>query len=138
DGSAPREVLAEFIAQNKLSAGSAIWHPDGKRVTVWVGDISPSPSFWTVPIAGGAGIKLEITPAVQRKLAEASGEGDVGQQMGDYSFSWSPSGDAIYFERGYKGARNIWRMTVDPQTLLRADGINSHYTGALPRTFGIC
>jgi Tol biopolymer transport system component len=34
DGSAPREVLAEFIAQNKLSAGSAAWYPDGKRVTV--------------------------------------------------------------------------------------------------------
>jgi Tol biopolymer transport system component/DNA-binding winged helix-turn-helix (wHTH) protein len=131
DGSAPREVLAEFIAQNKLSAASAVWHPDGKRVTVWVGDLSPSPSFWTVPIAGGAGIKLEITPEVRRKLAEASGEGEVGQQMGDFSFSWSPSGDAIYFERGYKGARNIWKMTVDPQTL-RATEIDRVTTGAGP------
>ena len=48
DGSEPREVLAEFIAQNKLSAASAVWYPDGKRLTVWVGDLSPSPSFWTV------------------------------------------------------------------------------------------
>ena len=101
DGSAPREVLAEFIAQNKLSAASAAWCPDGKRVTVWVGDSSPTPSFWMVPIAGGTGIKLEITSEVQRKLAEASGKGDFGQQMGDYSFSWSPSGDAIYFEIAY-------------------------------------
>src|SRR5215470_126828 len=73
DGSVPREVLAEFIGQNKLSAASAVWHPDGKRVTVWVGDLSPSPSFWTVPLDGGPGIKLEIAPAVQRKLEEASG-----------------------------------------------------------------
>src|SRR5215470_7465159 len=117
DGSAPHEVLAEFIAQNKLFPGSAAWHPDGQRVTVWVGDISLDPSFWMVPIAGGPGIKLEIAPAIQRKLAEASGEGEVGEQLGDYTFSWSPSGDVIYFDRGYRGARNIWKMTVDPETL---------------------
>src|SRR5262249_51154225 len=131
DGSAPREVLAEFIGQNKLSAASAVWYPDGKRVTVWVGDLSPSPSFWTVPIAGGPGVKLEIAPAVQRKLAEASGEGQAGLQLGDYSFSWSPSGDAIYFERSYRGAKNIWKMTVDPNTL-RATGIDRLTTGPGP------
>ena len=131
DGSAPREVLAEFIAQNKLSAGSAVWYPDGKRVTVWVGDLSPSPSFWTVPIAGGTGIKLEIAPAVQRKLTEASGEAEAGLQLGDYSFTWSPSGDVIYFERSYRGARNIWEMTVDPETM-RATGIDRLTTGPGP------
>jgi len=131
DGNAPREVLAELIAQNKLSAGSADWYPDGKRVTVWVGDSSPSPSFLMVPIAGGSGIKLEIAPAVQRKLAEASGEGEAGEQLGDYLFSWSPSGDAIYFERGYRGARNIWKMTVDRETL-RATGIDRLTTGPGP------
>jgi len=133
DGSAPREVLAEFIEQNKLSAGSAAWHPDGKRVTVWAGDFSPSPSFWTVPIAGGPGIKMEVAPAVQRKLAEASGEGDAGEheQLGDYSFCWSPSGDAIYFERGYRGATNIWKITLDPETL-RATAIDRLTTGPGP------
>jgi Tol biopolymer transport system component len=131
DGSAPRDVLVDFIAQNKLSAGSAVWYPDGKRVTVWVADFSPSPSFWTVSIAGGVGIKLEIAPAVQRKLAEASGEGEVGEQLGDYTFSWSTAGDVIYFERGYRGARNIWKMTVDPETM-RATGIDRLTTGPGP------
>jgi Tol biopolymer transport system component/DNA-binding winged helix-turn-helix (wHTH) protein len=131
DGGAPREVLADFIVQNKLSTGSAAWYPDGKRVTIWVGALSPSPSFWMVPIAGGPGIKLDIAPTVQRKLAEASGEGGVGEQLGDYSFSWSPSGDVIYFERGYRGARNIWKMTVDPETL-RATGIDRLTTGPGP------
>src|SRR5215831_2099786 len=131
DGSAPREVLADFIAQNKLWARSAVWYPDGKRLTVWAGDLSPSPVFWTVPLAGGSGFKLEIAPAVQRKLAEASWEGEAGEQLGDYSFSWSPSGDAIYFERGYRGARNIWKMTVDPKTL-RASGIDRLTTGPGP------
>jgi len=131
DGSAPREVLAEFIAQNKLPVASAAWHPDGKRVTVWVGDYSPSPTFWTVPIAGGPGIKLEIAPAVQRKLAEVTGNGESGEQLGDYSFAWSPSGDAVYFERGFRGARNIWKMTVDPETQ-RATGIDRLTTGQGP------
>jgi Tol biopolymer transport system component/DNA-binding winged helix-turn-helix (wHTH) protein len=131
DGSAPREVLADFIAQNKLWARSAVWYPDGKRVTVWAGDVSPSPVFWTVSLAGGSGTKMEIAPAVQRKLAEASGEGEAGEQRGEYSFSWSPSGDAIYFERGYRGARNIWKMTVDPKTQ-RASGIDRLTTGPGP------
>src|SRR6516225_4037978 len=128
DGSAPREVLAEFFAQNKLWAASAAWHPDGKRVTVWAPDLSPTPSFWMVPIAGGPGIKLEIPPEIQRLLKQASGEAVAGQQQGDYSFSWSPAGDAIYFERVYSGARNIWKMTVDPGTL-RASGIDRLTTG---------
>ena len=131
DGSAPSEVLADFLTQNKLSAGSAEWYPDGKRVTVWAGDISPTPSFWMVPIAGGAGIKLDIAPAVQRKLAEASTQGDPGQQLGDYSFSWSPSGDVVYFERAYRGARNIWKMKVDPETL-RATEVDRLTTGPGP------
>jgi Tol biopolymer transport system component len=131
DGSAPHEVLAEFVEQNKLWARSAAWHPDGKRVTVWVEDFSASPSFWTVPIAGGPGIKLEIAPAVQRKLREASGDVEAGEQVGDYSFSWSVSADIIYFERGYRGARNIWKMTVDPRTL-RATEIDRLTTGPGP------
>jgi Tol biopolymer transport system component len=133
DGSPPREVLAEFLAQNKLWAASAAWHPDGKRITIWVevGDPSPIPIFWTVPIAGGPDIKLEIAPAVRTQLAQASGDTKTGLQMGDYFFSWSPSGNAIYFERGYRGAKNIWKMTVDPGTL-RATGIDRLTTGPGP------
>ena len=117
DGSPPREVLAEFLTQKKLSAMSAAWHPDGKRITVWVDDSSPSPSFWIVPIAGGPGVKLEIAPAVQKELAEFSAKGEIGDQYGDASFSWSPLGDAIYFERGFRGATNIFKLTVDPESL---------------------
>ena len=131
DGSAPSEVLADFLTQNNLSADSAAWYPDGKRITVWAADSSPTPSFWMVPIAGGPGIKLEIAPAVRRKLEEASIQGDPGQQLGDYSFSWSPRGDVIYFERAYRGARNIWKMKVDPKTL-RATGVERLTTGQGP------
>jgi len=120
DGGLPREVLAEALARDGLCGAAAVWHPDGKRITVWIGDASPTPVFWTVPLAGGPGIKMAIGSAIQRELAEASGEVKAGQHFGEYSFSWSPSGDAIYFERGYRGARNIWKMTVDPGTLIAA------------------
>src|SRR5205085_7963087 len=35
DGSPPREVLAEFLAQYKSTPNSLVWHPDGKRVSIW-------------------------------------------------------------------------------------------------------
>jgi len=133
DGSPPREVLAEFIAQNKLWGTSAAWHPDGKRITVWVGSSSPTPVFWTVPLSGGPGVELEISPAVQKELAEASGDTKASIQLGEYRFCWSPLGNAIYFVRGYRGARNIWKLTVDPGTL-RATGIDRLTTGPGPES----
>jgi dipeptidyl aminopeptidase/acylaminoacyl peptidase len=131
DGIPPREVMAEALAQNQLCAASAAWYPDGKRITAWVGTSSLSPAFWTAPLAGGPNIKLEIAPAIQRELAQASGDVKAGQQLGEYSFAWSPSGNAIYFERGYRGAKNIWKMTVDPG-MLRATRIDRLTTGPGP------
>ena len=46
----------------------------------------------------------------------------------DFKFSWAPSGKAIYFERTSRAARNIWRMSVDPETL-RAGAIERLTTG---------
>ncbi len=131
DGSPPREVLAEFLAQKKLEAASAAWYPDGKRITVWVADRSPSPRFWTAPLAGGPGVELEIATAAQKELAEASGETKAGLQLGESRFCWSPSGDAIYFERGFRGAKNIWKLTVNPEAL-RATRIDRLTTGPGP------
>jgi Tol biopolymer transport system component/DNA-binding winged helix-turn-helix (wHTH) protein len=131
DGSPPREVMAEALAQNQLCAASAAWYPDGKRVTAWVGTSSPTPAFWTAPLGGGQAVKLEIAPAIQRELEQASGDVKAGQQLGEYSFSWSPLGDAIYFVRGYQGAKNIWKMNVDPR-ILRATRIDRLTTGPGP------
>jgi Tol biopolymer transport system component len=131
DGSPPREVLAEFIEQHNLWGTSAFWHPDGKRITIWVGSSSATPAFWVVPLAGGPGVQLEIPSTVQKQLADAAGVAIAGQQLGEYSFSWSPSGDAIYFERAYRGAKNIWKLTVDSGTL-RATRIERLTTGPGP------
>ena len=128
DGTPPREVLAEFFAKYKLSAVRAVWHPDGKRITAWVWDPpGSSASYWTVPIAGGAAIKTEIDPAINKQLAEVATEG-AEAVPGGASFSWSPSGKALYFEDSYRGAFNIWKMTIDPETL-RAIAIDRLTTG---------
>jgi Tol biopolymer transport system component/DNA-binding winged helix-turn-helix (wHTH) protein len=131
DGGPPREVMSEFVAQKKLTPSAAAWYPDGKKITAWLAGPSATPEFWTIPVAGGSGIKLDIGGGVQKELAEASGDVGAGQQLGEYSFSWSPSGDAIYFERSYRGARNIWKVHVDPQTM-RATSIDRLTTGPGP------
>src|SRR6185437_7767925 len=67
DGSPPREVLAEFFKRHNLWAGNAAWHPDGKRLTVFLDELGPIPGFWTVSIDGSAAIKSEVTPAIARE-----------------------------------------------------------------------
>lgn len=131
DSSAPREVLAEFLAQHKLRPGSAAWHPDGKKVTVWLSDGAPSPNFWTVPIAGGIGIKSEIAPAITEELGEVAIGDTRDAWEKDFTVAWAPSGKAVYFGRAYRGTRNVWKMTVDPETL-RATAIERLTTGPGP------
>jgi dipeptidyl aminopeptidase/acylaminoacyl peptidase len=117
DRSAPREVMAELTS--RMVTVSAAWHPDGKRVSVWVWNIRPSPvpSFWTTPVVGGAAVRSEISPEILKAGEVAAGQGIASWGDSDFRFSWSPSGTAVYFERTFRGARNVWRMNVDPQTL---------------------
>ena len=120
DGSAPREIAAKFTEQH-LGAMSAAWHPDGKRISIWAVKEHPSPSFWTVPIAGGPAVESEIPSDIagQFELA-ASGTETLGGGPGwivDSDFVWAPSGTAIYFERTFRGTRNLWKMRVNPDTL---------------------
>jgi len=129
DGSPPREVSTEFFAKNPfLSTKSAAWHPDGKRVSFWVSGAGPVPTFWTVPIAGSAGVRSEIAPQILGELAEVSLS--LNDEMWrDFKFSWMPSGRAICFERTFRAVRNLWKMTVDPETL-RALAIERLTTGS--------
>jgi Tol biopolymer transport system component/DNA-binding winged helix-turn-helix (wHTH) protein len=128
DGSAPHEVLVEMMASRY--GISAAWHPDGKRISVWVLELPPTliPAFWTAPVAGGPAVKTEISPEVLKMAAFATGEEFNKWADFDFKFSWAPSGKAIYFERTLRRAKNIWRMSVDPGTL-RAIAIERLTTG---------
>jgi len=141
DGGPPREVLAKFLAQHKLWPAAAVWHPDGKRVSVWVtslaaaqslsSDAVPTPWIWTVPISGGPAIEMVIAPAIHKELLEVANGNVGGEHQGELSFAWSPSGKALYFESGYRGAINIWKMTIEPETL-RATAVERLTTGPGP------
>jgi Tol biopolymer transport system component/DNA-binding winged helix-turn-helix (wHTH) protein len=117
DGGAPREVLKEIMADKYGIA--AAWHPDGKRISVWVLEwpLTIIPAFWTAPVAGGPAVKTEISPEVLKMAAFATDEELNKWADFDFKFSWAPSGQAIYFERTLRRAKNIWRMSVDRVTL---------------------
>ena len=119
DGIPPRVVQRDLT--NRIWAKSAAWHPDGKRISVWAWawKIKPSamPIFWTAPVEGGAAIETEISLEILKTAEVVAGSGISAWADSDFKFSWARSGTAIFFERTFRGARNIWRMKVDPQTL---------------------
>ena len=117
DAGAPHEVLKSFLALHHNDMVSANWHPDGKRISIWLGFDSPYPEFWTVAVGGATGVKTSISPEITKQLRDVSVGGGIREWDEDFKFCWSPSGKAIYFERTFGGARNLWRMKVDPQTL---------------------
>ncbi len=122
DGALPREVLDEFVRQHRSldqNHLSAAWHPDGKRVTIWVRDAlqpEPSPSFWTLPVQGGTAVHTELASPVQKRFAELAIRSGR-EWVADSKFAWAPSGDAIYLERTFRGSRSLWRLKIDARTL---------------------
>jgi DNA-binding winged helix-turn-helix (wHTH) protein/Tol biopolymer transport system component len=127
DESLPRPVQVELTAEmtavlqeNFLWAVSAAWHPDGKKISmrIWTMQPSPMPIFFTAPLDGsGPPVRTEVSPEILKAAEDAAGTGISAWADPDSQFSWAPSGTAIYFERTFRGARNIWRMKVDPKTL---------------------
>ena len=86
DGSQPHEILTEFMVKHPLALVSAAWHPDGMRVTVWAQDAELVPSFWTVPVLGGEGVRSEVDPQVAKALREVSMGGIMDWAEGSQIF----------------------------------------------------
>ena len=133
EGTTPRQVLKELFTGDLKIGVWAAWHPDGKRISAWIqkegtSEVARMPSFWTGSVEGGTPILSEITTDIQKQIGVATEYSPRGEWRQDFKFCWAPSGKAIYFERTFQGARNMWRMTVDPQTL-RATGIERLTTG---------
>ncbi|HEV7377824.1 MAG TPA: protein kinase [Pyrinomonadaceae bacterium] len=115
---APREIPTSFSkTEEGIKGNSVAWHPDGQRVSF----LSTDRTFWTVPIAGGAPVKSERTAEVESALKEAAVE------LGN--FRWSQSGKFIYFEGTSRGVLNLWRVTVEPESLRWIDGPERLTTG---------
>jgi Tol biopolymer transport system component len=114
DGNAPREVQAEFFA-DVLLLFSVAWHPDGQRISLFGERRNQGFGFWTLPLAGGTAVKSEL---------RIEGEG-----VGPFNIHWGPSGQEIYLEGIVKGVRNLWKVTLDPQTLQWVAGPERLTTG---------
>jgi len=128
DGSTPQPVLGEFTREHKLMA-SVAWQPGGKKISIWQNagaEAIPSPKFWTASLSGGAATRWKIAPEVVEELEKIGGTTPGANQ--DYNFSWAPSGKAVYFGFEYRGAKNIWKMSVDLDTL-RATSVERLTTG---------
>lgn len=112
---APHEISTALGhgEEEGIKGGSVGWHPDGKRVSF----LSTGGTFWTVPVAGGPAVKSEMAPEV------AAGFKESGLTPG--AFRWSPSGEFLYFEGTSNNIINLWRVTVDPQTLRWVGGPDS-------------
>lgn len=110
DGSAPREVLLpDFDSPDFGGFRGVHWHPDGQRISFQGHHKTQGFGFWIVPLAGGTPVKAEVAPEVRKQLDE-----------GHIFLSnphWAPSGKALYCEGFSKGTQNLWKVTVDPQSL---------------------
>jgi Tol biopolymer transport system component len=118
DGKAPYEVLPDI---DFTLVRSAIWHPDGQRISL-LGEIRPAGwGFWTVPLAGGKPVRSEPSEALK----------DVRDQPGiESNIRWAPSGRAVYFRGFSQNVLSLWKVAIDPQTLRFVAGAERLTTGS--------
>ena len=115
-GAPPHPVLTNLTEQQDWLL-SAAWHPDGKRISILQLRGALAYNIWTQPIAGGPAVKSDVSAETLREINEVSlGAGIAAFGDADF-FAWAPSGKTIYLEQSFRGAKNIWRMEVNPQTL---------------------
>jgi serine/threonine protein kinase/sugar lactone lactonase YvrE len=111
DGTSSKEISTSVSAnQSDAKLGLVGWHPDGQRISFLTDD----GGFWTTPISGGKPVKAEVSAKVAKQLK------DMAINLGN--FRWAPAGNALFFEGQSNGVANIWRVTVDPQSLAWIDG----------------
>jgi Tol biopolymer transport system component/DNA-binding winged helix-turn-helix (wHTH) protein len=139
DGGQPAVVLRDFFRQHSsFDAISAAWHPDGKRITVWIDDPArsgPSPQFWTIPLYGGPdggpAVYSEMALQIQQKFSDLGVQQlrEEKEWVDDSKFTWAPSGKALYMERTFRGARSLWQLNIEPGTL-RATSVDQLTSGS--------
>jgi len=108
DGQSPREVQPEFLS-DFANLYAFFWHPDGQQVSLYGEKRIEEWSHWLAPLTGGQPKKSELDPEVEKQFREHQLEGVT-------SGRWAPSGRNIYFSTVSLGLRDIWKVTVDPQT----------------------
>ncbi|HKX29959.1 MAG TPA: protein kinase, partial [Blastocatellia bacterium] len=108
DGQPPREVQPEFLS-DFVNLYAFFWHPDGRQISLYGEKKIEEWNHWLAPLTGGTPKKSELDPEVEKQFREHKLEGVT-------SGRWAPSGRSIYFSTVSLGLRDIWKVTVDPQT----------------------
>jgi serine/threonine protein kinase/Tol biopolymer transport system component len=103
EGSPPHVVLESF-AGTLLNVLARAWHPDGRRVSILGVTKNQEFGVFTVSLAGGPPVVTRLTPF------------ESGPET-PFAFQWTRSGAALILECDLNGISNLWRLTVDPQTL---------------------
>ena len=91
--------------QRVVAKGDAVqpaWSPSGRQLAYW-GQVGGNRDIYTIPAAGGEPVKLTDDPAL------------------DWSVTWAPDGQHLYFASDRGGAMNLWRLPID-ETSGRARG----------------
>jgi len=110
DETSPAEISTS-VSTNPSDAKMIVeWHPDGQRVSF----LSDDAGFWTTSISGGKPVRSEVATRVANELK------DLDITLGN--FRWAPDASALFFEGQSRGVTNIWRITVEPQSLAWIDG----------------
>jgi Tol biopolymer transport system component/predicted Ser/Thr protein kinase len=107
DGNPPQSVLAERLTEFKW-VRSVAWYPDGQRVSFEGWHRGVGAGFWTVPLGEGKPVKLRFTPELEKQFDTT--------RLTSNAYLWGPSRRTLYLEAVVRGVRNLWKVTVDPQT----------------------
>jgi Tol biopolymer transport system component/DNA-binding winged helix-turn-helix (wHTH) protein len=130
DPDSVKEIMPEVTSGANIV--SAVWHPDGKRASLWGWELAPTPlpTLWTGAISNSTGVvKSDLTAEASKILRDLGGSNYNAWGDSDFKLSWAPNGNELYFERMLGGARNIWRMRVDSKNL-RGESIDRITTGS--------
>jgi Tol biopolymer transport system component len=85
----------------QLKTGDAVqpaWSPDGRRIAYWGLRNRNQRDLWTVGVDGAEPVAVTDDPAI------------------DWSPTWSPDGQWLYFSSDRRGSMNLWRIRIDQDT----------------------
>ena len=83
----------------ELDGTQPSWSPHDRRIAFWgVDPATQNRDIWTVPVGGGAAVRVTDDPAI------------------DATPVWSSDGRFLYFSSSRGGTTNLWRVPIDETT----------------------
>jgi len=104
-GNIPEQIAKEF------GTADVGWHPSGDYVCVWGIHLETlRPGLHLIPVKGGPSLFSDWKPMAGHMTTPE-------RELNIASVHWAPSGDELFFEAHSEKVANLWRVSVDPNTL---------------------